>query len=152
MSIAPATRGPASLDALKTLYPGILATKVQWGDMDALNHVNNVVYFQYLENTRLTMMEQLGIFPRLFAEGTGLVIADARCRYKAPVVFPDMLHIGVRVEIVGDDQIVFHYALFSEQMQRVAAEAETIQVCVNPQTGRRTPMPEWFKAALETLA
>lgn len=152
MSAGPATRGPASLDALRAVYPVILITKVQWGDMDALNHVNNVVYFKYLENTRLTVMEQLGIFPRLFEEGTGLVISDARCRYKAPVVFPDTLHIGVRVEIVGADQIVFHYALFSEQMQRVAAEAETIQVCVNPQTGRRTPMPDWFKAALETLA
>lgn len=152
MSSAPATRGPASLEALQAAYPMVLSTKVQWGDMDALNHVNNVVYFKYLENTRLTLMEQMGIFPRLFEEGTGLVIADARCRYKAPVVYPDTLHIGVRAELAGEDKVVFHYALFSEQMQRVAAEAETIQVCVNPETGRKRPMPEWFKDALMTLA
>lgn len=152
MSALPPTRGLASLEALAALYPMITVRKVQWGDMDALSHVNNVTYFRYLEDVRLGVMEQLGIFPRLFNEGTGLVIADARCRYKAPVVYPDTLHIGVRVEILGEDKIVFHYALFSEQMQRVAAEAETTQVCVSPQTGRKTAMPNWFKAALDTLA
>lgn len=151
MSTLPPTRGPASLDALQALYPMIVARKVQWGDMDALSHVNNVTYFRYLEDVRLGVMEQLGIFPRLFHEGTGLVIADASCRYKAPVVYPDTLHIGVRVTLVGEDKIVFHYALFSEHMQRVAAEAETTQVCVSPQTGRKVAMPAWFREALAAL-
>ena len=147
-----ATRGPSTLDELSAQYAYIAATKVHWGDMDALGHVNNVVYFKYLENTRLTMMEVLGVFPRLFEEGTGLVIADAHCRYKAPVVYPDTLHIGVRVEFIGDDRMRFHYALFSENLQRVAAEAETIQVCVNPQTGRKTAMPLWFRESLARLS
>lgn len=144
-------RGPTSLAELERQYAFIAPTKVHWGDMDALNHVNNVVYFKYLENTRLTLMESLGVFPRLFEEGTGLVIADARCRYKAPVVYPDTLHIAVRVELTGEDRMRFHYALFSESLQRVAAEAETIQVCVNPQTGRKTAMPEWFRDILSRL-
>lgn len=145
------TRGPTSLAELARQYAYIAPTKVHWGDMDALGHVNNVVYFKYLENTRLTMMESLGIFPRLFEEGTGLVIADAHCRYKAPVVYPDTLHIAVRAELIGDDRVRFHYALFSESLQRVAAEAETIQVCVNPQTGRKTAMPLWFRESLARL-
>ncbi|WP_082968585.1 acyl-CoA thioesterase [Perlucidibaca aquatica] len=143
--------GPTSLTALAAAYAYIAPTKVHWGDMDALGHVNNVVYFKYLENTRLTMMESMGIFPRLFEEGTGLVIADAHCRYKAPVVYPDTLHIGVRAELIGEDRVRFHYALFSESLQRVAAEAETIQVCVSPQTGRKTAMPEWFRESLSRL-
>ena len=143
--------GPTSLTALAAAYAYIARTKVHWGDMDALGHVNNVVYFKYLENTRLTMMESLGIFPRLFEEGTGLVIADAHCRYKAPVVYPDTLHIGVRAELMGDDRVRFHYALFSESLQRVAAEANTVQVCVSPQTGRKTAMPAWFRESLSRL-
>ena len=150
-SIRPSS-GPTSLTELAATYAYIAPTKVHWGDMDALGHVNNVVYFKYLENTRLTMMESLGIFPRLFEEGTGLVIADAHCRYKAPVVYPDTLHIGVRAELMGDDRVRFHYALFSESLQRVAAEADTVQVCVSPQTGRKTAMPGWFRELLSRLA
>ena len=143
--------GPTSLTELAATYAYVAPTKVHWGDMDALGHVNNVVYFKYLENTRLTMMESLGIFPRLFEEGTGLVIADAHCQYKAPVVYPDTLHIGVRAELMGDDRVRFHYALFSESLQRVAAEADTVQVCVSPQTGRKTAMPGWFRESLSRL-
>ncbi len=149
--IATPTRGPASLAELQAVYPYLHPLKVNWGDMDALGHVNNVMYFQYLENARIGLMEALEIFPRLFEAGVGMVIADARCRYKAPVVYPDTLQIGMRVEITGEDRIVFHYALFSTAQQRVAAEAETVTVCISPQTGRRTPMPDWFREQLLSL-
>ena len=33
---------------------------VRWGDMDAYNHVNNTVYFRYLEQTRVEWLEQIG--------------------------------------------------------------------------------------------
>lgn len=148
----PATRGPSSLDELAARYPFIHPLKVNWGDMDALGHVNNVMYFQYLENTRISVMEALGAFPRLFEEGVGLVIADARCRYKVPVVYPDTLHIGVRAEITAESRLVFHYALFSAAQQRVAAEAETLTVCVSPQTGRPVAMPDWFRQKLLGIA
>jgi len=144
-------RGPASLAELGDSHAFVYPLKIHWGDMDALGHVNNVMYFQYLENTRIGVMEALGIFPRLFQEGVGMVIADAYCRYKAPVVYPDTLHIGVRAEIDERERIVFHYTLFSEAQQRVAAEARTLTVCVSPQTGRPVAMPDWFRAELLKL-
>lgn len=27
--------------------------KIRWGDMDAFGHVNNTVYFRYMEQTRI---------------------------------------------------------------------------------------------------
>lgn len=149
---APATRGPASLEAMREQFPIICPIKVQWGDMDALGHVNNVVYFQYLENARIALQEELNIFPRLFDEGYGLVIADARCKYKAPVVYPDQLHIGMRVEMQSPERLVIHYAAFSESLQRVAIEAETVQVGIDPKTGRKTALPAWYLSAMATLS
>src|SRR5574343_322456 len=112
-AVAERPRGPSSLAELAASHPMVHPVKVSWGDMDALGHVNNVVYFQYLEDTRIGVMETLQIFPRLFEEGIGMVIADAYCRYKAPVIYPDTLHIGVRAEIDERERIVFHYSLFS---------------------------------------
>ena len=63
--------------------------------------------------------------------------------------------IETMCRFVGDAPVLaFHHghAMFSESQQRVAAEAETIQVCVNPQTGRKTLMPEWFRESLSRLA
>ena len=36
---------------------------VRWGDMDAMGHVNNTVYFRYLENARIAWMEAIGCHP-----------------------------------------------------------------------------------------
>ena len=42
-------------------YPVVIQQTVAWGDMDAYRHVNNVVYFRYLENARLEYLERLGV-------------------------------------------------------------------------------------------
>lgn len=142
---------PVSVADMASRFNYVHVKKVHWGDMDALGHVNNVVYFQYLEQSRLGMMEHLGIFPRLFDEQVGLVIADARCRYKAPVIYPDTLHIGLRVDLKAADRMVIHYQLFSEKLGRVVAEAETLQFTVSPTTGRPVDMPDWFRQALQSV-
>ena len=33
---------------------------IRWGDMDAYGHVNNTVYFRYMEQARVEYLEQLG--------------------------------------------------------------------------------------------
>jgi len=41
---------------------------VRWGDMDAMGHVNNTVYFRFMEQTRISWFERL--LPRGEAWGT----------------------------------------------------------------------------------
>lgn len=36
---------------------------VRWGDMDAMGHVNNTVYFRYLETARIDWMVSVGCNP-----------------------------------------------------------------------------------------
>ena len=32
---------------------------IRWGDMDAMNHVNNTIYFRYLESCRIEWMRSI---------------------------------------------------------------------------------------------
>ena len=34
---------------------------IRWGDMDAMGHVNNTVYFRYIESARIAWLEQAGL-------------------------------------------------------------------------------------------
>ena len=38
-----------------------MSMPIRWGDMDAFGHVNNTVYFRYMEQVRISWFEQLGI-------------------------------------------------------------------------------------------
>ncbi len=42
-------------------YPVVVDVVVRWGDMDALGHVNNIVFLQYFETARIAYLERAGI-------------------------------------------------------------------------------------------
>ncbi len=60
---------------------------VRWGDMDAMGHVNNAMYFRYLESTRLDWFRQIGFQPD--PQGQGPVIVNAFCNFYRQLEYPD---------------------------------------------------------------
>ena len=52
---------------------------IRWGDMDAMGHVNNAVYFRYLESARIDWMRAVGCTPD--PQGEGPVIINAFCNF-----------------------------------------------------------------------
>ena len=52
---------------------------IRWGDMDALGHVNNTVYFRYMEQARIGWLEALGV--NLESKTQGPVIISASCTF-----------------------------------------------------------------------
>ena len=60
----------------------IVEQKVAWGEMDALSHVNNAVYFRYFETARIEYFDQIEIFKMfdlrelklMFLDPTDLII------------------------------------------------------------------------------
>lgn len=60
---------------------------VKWGDMDAMGHVNNAMYFKYMEHARVDWFSQIGFL--LLPNGQGPVIANAFCNFKRQLKYPD---------------------------------------------------------------
>jgi acyl-CoA thioester hydrolase len=59
---------------------------IRWGDMDAMGHVNNTVYFRYLEIVRIEWMRSIGCEPD--PRGEGPVIVNAFCNFHKQLEFP----------------------------------------------------------------
>ena len=59
---------------------------IRWGDMDAMGHVNNAVYFRYMESLRIDWMTQAGLAPD--PHGVGPVIANAFCNFMVQLEYP----------------------------------------------------------------
>jgi len=60
---------------------------VAWGEMDAMGHVNNAVYFRYLESARINWMRLAGLPPA--PRGSGPVIVNAFCNFYRQLEYPD---------------------------------------------------------------
>lgn len=64
---------------------------VRWGDMDALGHVNNTVYFRFMEQGRIDWLHSLNCVPD--QDGNGAVIVNAHCEFLAPLKYPDQVEL-----------------------------------------------------------
>ncbi len=59
---------------------------IRWGDMDAMNHVNNTTYFRYLEIVRVDWLQSVAAMPS--ATGEGPVIVNAFCNFYKQLEYP----------------------------------------------------------------
>jgi acyl-CoA thioester hydrolase len=59
---------------------------IRWGDMDVMGHVNNTVYFRYLESARIDWMRAIGCQPD--PQGQGPVIVNAFCNFYKQLEYP----------------------------------------------------------------
>ena len=59
---------------------------IRWGDMDMMGHVNNTVYFRYLETIRIDWMTSIGCPPAPQSEGP--VIVNAFCNFYKQLEYP----------------------------------------------------------------
>jgi acyl-CoA thioester hydrolase len=128
-------------------YPVIYEQKVAWGDMDAFGHVNNVIYHRYIESARLAYLDLLNIFD----EDIFTVVASNECRYYKPVLYPDIINIGARVEEVRNSAFRMSYKLWSTQLNSEVAYGEAVLVCVNKDDMTKMLIPEGIKAKIKGL-
>jgi len=59
---------------------------IRWGDMDAMQHVNNTSYFRYLETCRIDWMRSIGCQPD--PAGEGPIIVNAFCNFYKQLEYP----------------------------------------------------------------
>lgn len=121
--------------------------EVRWRDLDPLGHVNNAVYFTYLEHARTHYLRELGLVSFKSPEEVGIILAEATCTYHAPLYLGERVTIWVRVSEMRNSSFIFEYRMEGED-GRLVATARTVQVCYDYRARRSTPIPEHWRATI----
>jgi acyl-CoA thioester hydrolase len=114
--------------------------RVRFGDVDSLGHVNNAVFLTYLEEARIAFLLPLG------AEVSNMILAHVEIDFRAPLRSGDQLEIGVRPTNVGSKSFELEYEVRAGDT--VAAEAKTVIVSFDYETGRSVEVPQAWREAL----
>ena len=139
-------------------FKGAISTKisVQWGEMDAFNHVNNVVYIRWCETARIELFRNIwgdkGINMKEILEGSGVgpILANFNINYKIPISYPDNVIIKTRVAHIGNSSFNVEHQVFTEKMgNSVVAEASSVVVMLNYKTGEKFILDSSMKFKLE---
>ncbi len=139
------------LEDFKNTYPVIIELPVQWGDMDAFNHVNNVVYFRYFENARIAYFERTPVFDEMKTNGVGPVVGHTECRYRRPLTYPDRIFVGARTLSIQEHGFVHEYAVFSERQQTITTDGKARIVLFNGRSNQKENVSDSIRAFLVKL-
>ena len=132
-------------------FPVVIEIPVAWGEMDAFQHVNNIVYFRYVESARIVYFERLGFIEIMEQTGIGPILAETRCRYRRPLTYPDTVSVGARVSEIGEDRFMMEYRIVSHKLEAIAAEGEGTLVSYNYREKRKAPIPDRVRRRIEEM-
>ena len=132
-------------------FPVTVEIPVAWGDMDAMGHVNNAVYFRYFETARIRFFAKLGLGSIEQSNGVGPILHSASCRFRIPLTHPDTVTVGAQIGEVGDDRFVMRYRAVSHHHGAVAADGESLIVTFDYATGSKARVSDDLGARLMDL-
>jgi acyl-CoA thioester hydrolase len=119
--------------------------------MDALQHVNNVVYARWLETARMVYFERLGLMERVREEGVGPILARTVLDYRRPVTYPDTIRVDAAVSRVGGSSFTMAFLAWSEAQEAEVATGEQVIVHFDYRAGRASPIDDALRAAIAAV-
>jgi acyl-CoA thioester hydrolase len=123
------------------------ALSIRWGDMDAMGHVNNTVYFRYMEQTRISWFEALGIAPD--PDGQGPVIVNASCEFRRELRYPGTVRVRQWVGDIGTSSFQTWLTLSrTDDPDTVCAEGAARVVWVDFPRRKSAPLPPSVREAI----
>ncbi|MGO4257555.1 acyl-CoA thioesterase [Marmoricola sp. RAF53] len=144
---------PNAVADLLAGFPVAVEIPVAWGDMDAMGHVNNTVYFRYFETVRIAAFGRLGLADIAAAEGgVGPILHSASCRFRIPLTHPDTVTVGARISDITEDRYVMTYRAVSHQHEAVAADGDSLIVMFDYVAGTKAAISDALRERLVALA
>lgn len=129
----------------------VYSCRVRWSDVDVFGHVNNVKYFEYVQEARIAFMSGLAE-DSLIGDSTW-VVARQDVEYKRPMLFrPEPYEIHTRVRRIGRSS----YELGADIVDSLdggalLSRARTVVVAFDRRAQRSRPMTDHERDALQAV-
>lgn len=124
---------------------------VRWGDMDAQQHINNSVFFRYVEDARVAWLMALTNGWRGL-DGQASVVVHTAMTFLQPVYYPARLRLTLRGGNAGrssfDTTVTIQPLDADGEPGTAVAEGTAKIVWCDQSTGKSMPLPEIVRVRL----
>jgi len=115
--------------------------------MDAMGHVNNTVYFRYMEQTRIEWLyecaRRLGF---ALYDREGPVIVNASCTFHRPLTYPGGAEVRMFAGVPGKSSVETHYEIWMTNIKYADGAAKL--VWIDLASARSAPLPHALRELL----
>jgi len=126
--------------------PLVIELPVQWGDQDAFGHVNNTVYFRWMESARIEYFDASGLDELMEKQGVGPILASITCDYRKQVKHPDDILVTSSLTSIGNTSMNMSHKIYSKSQNAVAAEGKSVIVLFDYQKQTKVVVPAEMRA------
>lgn len=124
------------------MQPFITQLRVRHYEMDALGHVNNAVYQNYLEQAAIEHSEYLGLTLDLYQKLNGIfIMRRIEIDYLRPAVAGDNLELTTWLQEMRGSRAIRRYEIRKQDNDHLLVTAEALWVWVDATTMRPRPIP-----------
>lgn len=125
--------------------------EVRYGDLDPQGHLNNARYLTFMEQARIQYVKQLGLWHGGSFIDIGVIIAEARITFKAPIQFGQLVEVGVRTSRLGKKSFDMLYTFLDRSTEQEMAHGMTVQVSYDYRRKETIPIPKNWRITLQTF-
>jgi acyl-CoA thioester hydrolase len=120
---------------------------LRWGDMDAMGHLNNVMYFRLMEEARIQWFAAFGF--ATMPSGQAPILAHAACDFVKAMTYPALAIVRQVVTKVGRSSVEMSLTIERKDEPGVLyATGRTVIVWYDYVAGKSTPWPESIRSRL----
>ena len=120
---------------------------MRFRDIDAFGHVNNAVFFSYVELARIRYLLDV-LKPDEPFDRLPLILARVELDYRSPITFDNEVVVDTRVERVGRTSFAMSHRMTAGPEGRLAADVQTVLVTYDYGSARPMPVPDDWRGRL----
>jgi acyl-CoA thioester hydrolase len=129
-------------------FPYRITIEVPFRDLDAMGHVNNAVYFSYMETVRIKFL--IDLLAVMSVHDLPVIMAEATCTFKSPAFLGEQLTVGGGVSRFGSKSFDMTYRIDAGD-GRLIALGKSVQVMYDYATAKTLMVPDDFKAKVRAF-
>ena len=117
--------------------------EVRFRDIDAFGHVNNAVFFSYVEQARIRYLLDIVDSETTF-DRMPLILARVELDYRSPIFYGESVTVGTRVDRVGRTSFAMTHRMTAGDDDRLVGEVQSVLVTYDYAAASPMPVPdEW---------
>jgi acyl-CoA thioester hydrolase len=130
-------------------YASRLEIRIDWSEIDAFGHINNLAIMKYAQSARANYLDILGLMKMQAEQKKGPILASISCQFKKPLYYPGNVTVRTKVDTIKNTSFGLMHDIFNDKGELVAQACDII-VFYDFSGETKLAIPQELRDRLET--
>jgi acyl-CoA thioester hydrolase len=127
-----------------------LELRIDWSELDAFGHVNNLEIMKYAQAARVNYLRKVGLMQMQEEQKKGPILASIHTQFYQPLFFPGNVEVVSTVEYIKTSSFKIHHQILNDKKE-LAAEVQDILVFYDFAKGHKLTISQELREKFEAV-